>query len=122
MRSPNPFDGGALLSIPRTDSETGVVKLDPWLEPFQDSLKRRYAKAQDWIKKIDETEGGLEKFSKVRPDHAGFLFWHLADHIRGLRSSDCGQRTMAASSTGSGRPMPFRPRSSATSVSSAWVD
>ncbi|KAK3320968.1 glycoside hydrolase family 13 protein [Cercophora scortea] len=43
---------------------TGVVKLDPWLSPFQDALKRRYAKAQEWIKTIDETEGGLDKFSK----------------------------------------------------------
>jgi 1,4-alpha-glucan branching enzyme len=47
------------------DSKIGVVKLDPWLSPFQDSLKRRYAKAQEWIKKIQETEGGLDKFSKV---------------------------------------------------------
>ncbi|KAI1766836.1 carbohydrate-binding module family 48 [Hypoxylon sp. FL1150] len=43
---------------------TGVVQLDPWLSPFAGALKRRYAKAQDWIKKIDDTEGGLEKFSK----------------------------------------------------------
>ena len=42
-----------------------MLKLDPYLSPFQDSLKRRYAKAQDWIKRIDETEGGLDKFSKV---------------------------------------------------------
>lgn len=42
-----------------------MLKLDPWLSPFQDSLKRRYSKAQDWIKKIDKVEGGLEKFSKV---------------------------------------------------------
>ncbi|KAH9898672.1 carbohydrate-binding module family 48 [Xylariomycetidae sp. FL2044] len=43
---------------------TGVVQLDPWLSPFKDSLKRRYAKAQEWIKRIDETEGGIEKFSR----------------------------------------------------------
>lgn len=41
------------------------MKLDPWLEPFQDALKRRYAKAHEWINKLDETEGGLDKFSKV---------------------------------------------------------
>ena len=41
-----------------------MVKLDPWLSPFQDSLKRRYAKTHDWVKTINETEGGLEKFSK----------------------------------------------------------
>ncbi|KAK3946285.1 glycoside hydrolase superfamily [Diplogelasinospora grovesii] len=48
--------------IPRDG--TGVVKLDPWLSPFQDSLKRRYAKAQEWIRRINDTEGGLEKFSR----------------------------------------------------------
>jgi len=43
----------------------GVVKLDPWLSPFQDSLRRRFSKTQEWIKKLNETEGGLDKFSKV---------------------------------------------------------
>ncbi|KOS18597.1 hypothetical protein ESCO_001055 [Escovopsis weberi] len=43
---------------------TGVVKLDPWLEPFSAALRRRYAKAQEWIKIIEENEGGLDKFSK----------------------------------------------------------
>jgi hypothetical protein len=43
----------------------GVVKLDPWLSPFKESLKHRYNKAQGWIKTINETEGGMEKFSRV---------------------------------------------------------
>ncbi|RAL66501.1 hypothetical protein DID88_006191 [Monilinia fructigena] len=43
---------------------TGVVQLDPWLEPFKDSLKHRFSKAQGWIKTIDDAEGGLEKFSR----------------------------------------------------------
>jgi 1,4-alpha-glucan branching enzyme len=47
----------------------GVVKLDPWLAPFKESLKQRYSKAQQWIKTIDETEGGLEKFSRVGQPH-----------------------------------------------------
>ena len=38
--------------------------MDPWLEPFKDSIKHRFGKAQDWIKKINETEGGLEKFTR----------------------------------------------------------
>jgi 1,4-alpha-glucan branching enzyme len=38
--------------------------LDPWLSPFKDHLKHRFDAAQNWIKKINETEGGLEKFSK----------------------------------------------------------
>ena len=51
----------------------GVVKLDPWLEPFKDALKHRFAKAQEWIKKIDQTEGGLDKFSKGY-EKFGFTF------------------------------------------------
>lgn len=43
---------------------TGVAKLDPWLSPFQDTLKRRYTKAKQWTKTIDDVEGGIEKFSK----------------------------------------------------------
>lgn len=43
---------------------TGVVTLDPWLGPFKDALRTRFSKTQAWIKMIDESEGGLEKFSK----------------------------------------------------------
>ncbi|KKY15189.1 putativealpha-glucan branching enzyme [Phaeomoniella chlamydospora] len=43
---------------------TGVIQLDPWLEPFKDALRHRFSKAQDWIKTINDTEGGLEKFSR----------------------------------------------------------
>ncbi len=42
----------------------GVVQLDPWLSPFKDPLRSRYSHAQRWIKTINETEGGLENFSK----------------------------------------------------------
>ena len=38
--------------------------MDPWLEPFKDGLKSRFSKAQKWLKTINETEGGLEKFSR----------------------------------------------------------
>jgi hypothetical protein len=44
----------------------GVVRLDPWLSPFKESLKHRFNKAQDWIETINKTEGGLEQFSRVR--------------------------------------------------------
>ncbi|KAH7149747.1 glycoside hydrolase superfamily [Dactylonectria estremocensis] len=43
---------------------TGVVGLDPWLSPFSDTLKRRYAKTQEWVNTINATEGGLEQFSR----------------------------------------------------------
>lgn len=49
---------------PRLTIISGVVQLDPWLSPFKDALRHRYSKAQSWIKKIGETEGGIEKFSK----------------------------------------------------------
>jgi len=42
----------------------GVVQLDPWLSPFKDALRNRYSRAQKSIKTINETEGGLEKFSR----------------------------------------------------------
>ncbi|KZZ96208.1 1,4-alpha-glucan-branching enzyme [Ascosphaera apis ARSEF 7405] len=42
----------------------GVIQKDPWLAPFKDEIKRRYDYTKTWIKQIEETEGGLEKFSK----------------------------------------------------------
>ncbi|KAG9236137.1 alpha-glucan branching enzyme [Amylocarpus encephaloides] len=42
----------------------GVVQLDPWLEPFKDSLRDRHRKVQRWMDVINQTEGGLEKFSR----------------------------------------------------------
>lgn len=53
---------GAADDIP--NDGTGVVKLDPWLSPFTDALKRRYSKAQEWIRHINSTEGSLEEFSR----------------------------------------------------------
>ena len=47
---------------------TGVIELDPWLEPFRGELKSRFAKAQNWIKTFDQYEGGLDGFSKVRTE------------------------------------------------------
>uniref|UniRef100_A0A8H7K291 1,4-alpha-glucan-branching enzyme n=1 Tax=Bionectria ochroleuca TaxID=29856 RepID=A0A8H7K291_BIOOC len=50
---------------------TGVVKLDPWLEPFSDALRRRFSKTQEWIQTINDSEGGIDKFSKGF-NHYGF--------------------------------------------------
>lgn len=47
-----------------THDSIGVIQLDPWLLPFKDALRSRYSYAQKWIKTINETEGGLEKFSR----------------------------------------------------------
>ena len=63
-------DGTGMSSPPCTmilhvsNSWLGVIQSDPWLEPYRDALKHRFAKAQQWMKTINETEGGLEKFSR----------------------------------------------------------
>ncbi|KAE8348634.1 1,4-alpha-glucan-branching enzyme [Aspergillus coremiiformis] len=43
---------------------TGVIQLDPWLDPFRNALKQRFNFIECWVKTINETEGGLDKFSK----------------------------------------------------------
>lgn len=51
--------------IPNLTKKIGVIQLDPWLEPHRDVLKHRYQVVEEWAKTINETEGGLDKFSKV---------------------------------------------------------
>ena len=53
----------------------GVVQLDPWLAPFKDGLRSRFSKAQNWLKTINEAEGGLEQFSRVRLDPSCSRSW-----------------------------------------------
>lgn len=66
-----PNDGTGLLpqairpQMFTSNNHPGVVQLDPWLAPFKEPLRHRYSKAQQWIKTINENEGGLEKFSRV---------------------------------------------------------
>ncbi|KAK9717434.1 alpha-1,4-glucan branching enzyme [Basidiobolus ranarum] len=43
---------------------TGIIELDPWLKPFAPVLAKRYAKFQEWCSKIEQYEGGLDKFSR----------------------------------------------------------
>lgn len=95
---------------------TGVLSLDPWLEPFQDYLRERFSKAQNWIKKLEETEGGLDKFSKVR--HAIPSALGLTDPVsRVMRSLESPWIRTATSPTASGRRMPSMPTSLENSVS-----
>ncbi|KAF9957715.1 alpha-1,4-glucan branching enzyme [Modicella reniformis] len=42
---------------------TGVVALDPWLEPYSHGLKKRYALYKVWKDRIDQA-GGYEQFSR----------------------------------------------------------
>ncbi|KAG7010119.1 1,4-alpha-glucan-branching enzyme [Physcia stellaris] len=64
----NNASDNSVLSGPASDKVaadgTGVVQLDPWLSPFKDALRSRYSHAQKWIRTIDDTEGGIEKFSR----------------------------------------------------------
>ncbi|KAK3487028.1 alpha-glucan branching enzyme [Neurospora crassa] len=57
-------NGGTVANSGIPKDGTGVLSIDPWLEPFKDTLKSRYSKAQSWIDTINKTEGGLEKFSR----------------------------------------------------------
>ncbi|KAL6720245.1 alpha-1,4-glucan branching enzyme [Lecanora helva] len=57
---------------------TGVIQLDPWLSPFKDALRSRYSQAQKWIKTINDTEGGLEKFSRGT-ERFGFVIHENGD-------------------------------------------
>jgi 1,4-alpha-glucan branching enzyme len=50
---------------------TGVAVLDPWLEPFKDALKSRYALYEKYKKMIQESAGGYDNFSKGY-EHFGF--------------------------------------------------
>ncbi|KAF9348806.1 alpha-1,4-glucan branching enzyme [Mortierella sp. NVP85] len=48
---------------PKEQDGTGVLELDPWLEPYSEGLKKRYAAYKVWKNKIDQA-GGYDKFSK----------------------------------------------------------
>lgn len=43
---------------------TRVIAEDPWLEPFAPALRERYAMYKKWADDIQQTEGGLEPFSR----------------------------------------------------------
>ena len=38
------------------NSGTGLIKLDPWLEPYSDKLRERFAHYQRFRKRIDEED------------------------------------------------------------------
>lgn len=61
----------------RTDG-TGLIDVDPWLEPYADALRRRYAKYQDTLRRIVSEVGsldvltrGYEYFGLNRGEHEG---------------------------------------------------
>ncbi|WEW56364.1 alpha-1,4-glucan branching enzyme [Emydomyces testavorans] len=54
----------SVSSTTKAPDGTGMIELDSYLEPFRDTLKSRYKNTTGWIQKIDELEGGLDKFSR----------------------------------------------------------
>ncbi|KAI7124309.1 1,4-alpha-glucan-branching, partial [Hortaea werneckii] len=74
-KAPDSLKADAPGQVP--NDGTGVLALDPYLDPFKGALQSRFAKAQKWINDINTHEGGLEKFSRgyerfgftVAPDH-----------------------------------------------------
>jgi 1,4-alpha-glucan branching enzyme len=43
----------------------GITQLDSYLDPFKPALRSRYSKAQQWLKTINDTEGGMESFTRA---------------------------------------------------------
>ncbi len=48
---------------PRTDG-TGLIDLDPWLEPYADALRHRYKRYQDALERICREAGSLDAFTR----------------------------------------------------------
>jgi 1,4-alpha-glucan branching enzyme len=48
----------------KVEDGTGVVGVDPWLEPYSDALRHRYKAFKHWVDTINKYEGGLGEFSK----------------------------------------------------------
>ncbi|CDZ98664.1 glycoside hydrolase family 13 protein [Phaffia rhodozyma] len=48
----------------RPTDGTAVVQTDPYLEPFAPFFKKRFDTYLNWVKTINENEGGIDKFSK----------------------------------------------------------
>ncbi|NOX57526.1 MAG: 1,4-alpha-glucan-branching enzyme [Planctomycetes bacterium] len=48
---------------PRTDG-TGLIDVDPWLEPYADALRRRFNKYQTTLADIEAAEASLAEFSR----------------------------------------------------------
>jgi hypothetical protein len=89
--------------------------MDGYLEPFKGALQSRFAKAQQWIKAIDETEGGLENFSKASSLCQQRVVAELIAS-RVTRSMASTSKQTAMSCTASGRRTPCVHTSLATST------
>ncbi|CCG84122.1 protein of unknown function [Taphrina deformans PYCC 5710] len=41
-----------------------MIKNDPYLEPYEERIQKRYEQTQEWIRNIEKNEGSLEEFSR----------------------------------------------------------
>ncbi|KAK7207379.1 putative glycogen branching enzyme GbeA [Myxozyma melibiosi] len=54
-----------MASTEQTESESlGILKIDPWLEPFKGDLVTRHKTATDLLEQLEQNEGGIIKFSE----------------------------------------------------------
>ena len=63
MRLDYPWDMAQATTPARPDG-TGLIALDPWLEPYADALRTRYQYYESTLKRIIDAAGSLEAFSK----------------------------------------------------------
>ena len=52
------------MSAIEAQDGTGVLAIDPWLEPFAEPIRHRYSAFKKWLNLINEHEGGLDSFSR----------------------------------------------------------
>ena len=45
-------------------SKFQMIKNDPYLEPFEESIRKRFNQTKQWIETIEKNEGSLDQFSK----------------------------------------------------------
>jgi 1,4-alpha-glucan branching enzyme len=50
---------------PAPQDGTGVVQVDPWLEPYAEALRHRYKGFLQWMDIFNQYEGGLAKFAQA---------------------------------------------------------
>ncbi len=48
---------------PNIPDGTGLIRHDPWLEPYADALRHRYRRFREKLTEIEKSEGGIDRFS-----------------------------------------------------------
>ncbi|KAK9461441.1 glycoside hydrolase superfamily [Lipomyces oligophaga] len=54
----------SIAEFEKYEAGTGILELDPWLEPFKADLVARHNRAQKSIKDFEDKEGGIVRFSE----------------------------------------------------------